>query len=81
MLLRQQTAFNAACLGRTLPVLLEKPGRHPGQLVGKSPYLQAVSVVGLNEGIGSVVDVLIDAVLSNSLSGVPAGRPAADRAA
>ena len=81
LLLRQQTAFNAACLGRTLPVLLEKPGRHPGQLVGKSPYLQAVSVVGLNEGIGSVVDVLIDAVLSNSLSGVPAGRPAADRAA
>ncbi len=81
LLLRQQTAFNAACLGRTLPVLLEKPGRHPGQLVGKSPYLQAVSVVGLNEGIGSVVDVMIDTVLSNSLSGVPAGRPAADRAA
>ena len=30
------------CVGRTLPVLFEKPGRHPGQLVGRSPYLQAV---------------------------------------
>ncbi len=39
---RQQATFNEACVGRTLPVLFEKPGRRPGQLVGRSPYLQAV---------------------------------------
>jgi len=62
-------------------VLLEKPGRYAGQLVGKSPYLQAVSVAGLNAGIGNVVDVKIDAVLSNSLTGVPASSPETGRAA
>ena len=81
LILRQQTAFNASCVGRTLPVLLEKPGRYAGQLVGKSPYLQAVSVAGLNAGIGDVVDVKIDAVLSNSLTGVPASSPETGRAA
>ena len=34
--------FNRACVGQVLPVLFEKPGRHPGQLVGRSPYLQSV---------------------------------------
>ena len=41
LLQQQQRAFNAACVGRVLPVLFEKPGRHDGQLVGRSPYLQA----------------------------------------
>ena len=35
-----------ACVGRALPVLFEKPGRHPGQLVGRSPYLQSVHADG-----------------------------------
>src|SRR5262249_39778070 len=42
LLREQQRAFNAASVGRVLPVLLEKPGRHPGQLIGRSPYLQSV---------------------------------------
>ena len=46
----QQAAFNAACVGRTLPVLFEKPGRHAGQLVGRSPYLQAVHADGAGRG-------------------------------
>src|SRR5512133_2172590 len=41
---RHQAAFNAQCLGRTFGVLFEKPGRHPGQIVGRSPYLQPVQV-------------------------------------
>jgi tRNA-2-methylthio-N6-dimethylallyladenosine synthase len=41
---RQQAAFNASCVGKTFDVLLEKPGRHPGQLTGRSPYLQPVHV-------------------------------------
>src|SRR5262249_23627112 len=42
---RHQAAFNAACLGKTLDVLLEKPGRRAGQLVGRSPYLQPVQLM------------------------------------
>jgi tRNA-2-methylthio-N6-dimethylallyladenosine synthase len=65
----QQTAFNKAAVGRTLPVLIEKPGRDPGQMVGKSPYLQAVHLAGENSLIGRIVDAHIDSVGTNSLSG------------
>src|SRR5262249_36026088 len=41
-----QDAFNARCVGQTFDVLFEKPGRHPGQIVGRSPYLQAVQGMG-----------------------------------
>ena len=42
LLQEQQRAFNRACVGQVLPVLFEKLGRHPGQLVGRSPYFQSV---------------------------------------
>ena len=41
---RQQAAFNANCLGRSFEVLFERAGRYPGQIVGRSPYLQTVQV-------------------------------------
>ncbi len=41
---RQQTDFNASFLGRSLEVLFERSGRYPGQIVGRSPYLQTVQV-------------------------------------
>src|SRR6202040_3971904 len=41
---RQQTAFNRNCLGRGFEVLFERAGRYPGQIVGRSPYLQTVQV-------------------------------------
>ena len=65
----QQAEFNAALVGRTVPVLLEKPGRDPGQLVGRSPYLQSVHIQGDPALIGSIVDTHITAVGTNSLSG------------
>ena len=65
----QQTAFNAAMVGRTVPVLLEKPGRDPGQLVGRSPYLQSVHVEAEHALIGTIVDTHISGVGTNSLSG------------
>ena len=40
----KQTAFNRAMVGQVLPVLLEKVAKRPGQLVGRSPYLQPVHV-------------------------------------
>lgn len=69
LIARQQAAFNADCLGATFDVLLEKPGRHPGQLVGRSPYLQPVQVMAAADRIGSVVRVTIDKVGPNSLFG------------
>jgi tRNA-2-methylthio-N6-dimethylallyladenosine synthase len=72
LLARQQIAFNEGCVGRALPVLLEKPGRRTGQLVGRSPYLQSVHLEAAGEEIGDIVPVLIAAAGQNSLSGVVA---------
>jgi tRNA-2-methylthio-N6-dimethylallyladenosine synthase len=70
LLLSQQTEFNASCVGKTMKVLFENLGRKEGQAVGRSPYLQPVHVEGAVGLIGQVVDVRIEAVLSNSLKGV-----------
>jgi tRNA-2-methylthio-N6-dimethylallyladenosine synthase len=69
LLAEQQRAFNAGRVGEVLPVLLEKPGRHPGQLVGRSPYQQSVHAAAGPERIGEVVPVVIHAALPNSLAG------------
>lgn len=66
----QRLAFNAAQVGRTLPVLFEKLGRHPGQIIGRSPYLQSVHVTAPDRLIGQIVPVRIDSSASNSLAGV-----------
>ncbi|HVK41403.1 MAG TPA: tRNA (N6-isopentenyl adenosine(37)-C2)-methylthiotransferase MiaB [Phenylobacterium sp.] len=66
----QQRAFNASQAGKVLPVLFEKPGRHPGQLSGRSPYLQAVHVEGPDHLIGQIVPVRIEAGNKMSLAGV-----------
>jgi tRNA-2-methylthio-N6-dimethylallyladenosine synthase len=70
LLASQQQAFNGRQVGRVLPVLFEKAGRHPGQIVGKSPYLQAVHATGPDRLIGQIVPVRIDAAGRNSLAGV-----------
>lgn len=66
-------AFNQRTVGLTVPVLFEKPGRRPGQLSGRSPWLQAVHVSGDPALIGQIVDVTITAVGTNSLAGEIAG--------
>ncbi len=72
LLERQAATFNEACLGRRLPILLEREGRHPGQLVGRSPYLQAVHVEA-PEGvaIGDTLEVTVTSVNPHSLAGTP----------
>ncbi|ODT64252.1 MAG: tRNA (N6-isopentenyl adenosine(37)-C2)-methylthiotransferase MiaB [Phenylobacterium sp. SCN 69-14] len=72
----QQRAFNAAQVGKVLPVLFEKPGRHPGQLSGRSPYLQAVHCEGPDRLIGQIVPVRIDVANKMSLAGVLQMEPA-----
>lgn len=69
LLREQQAAFNASCVGVTMPILFTGPGRHPGQIAGRSPYLQPVHVTGPADLIGSEVSVTITAAHPNSLSG------------
>jgi tRNA-2-methylthio-N6-dimethylallyladenosine synthase len=69
LIARQTLDFNRAMVGRGLPVLFEKPGRHPGQIAGRSPYLQPVHAEGPSSLIGEVADVAIVRVAANSLGG------------
>ncbi len=65
---RQSRDFNASRLGMVMDVLFEKPGRRPGQLGGRSPWLQAVHVEAPAGLLGRIVPVRIEAVGANSLS-------------
>jgi tRNA-2-methylthio-N6-dimethylallyladenosine synthase len=68
LLRAQQARFNAGCVGLTLPVLFTGPGRHPAQIVGRSPFLQPVHVSAPADLIGREIPVQIAAALPNSLS-------------
>jgi tRNA-2-methylthio-N6-dimethylallyladenosine synthase len=70
LLQQQQRAFNDAAVGSVMPVLFEKPGRHEGQLVGRSPRLHPVHAVAAPDRIGAILPVRIVGVRSNSLTGV-----------
>ena len=65
----QQAAFNQATIGRVLPVLFDRKGRRGGQLVGRSPYMQAVHATAPERLLGRIVDVRIDDRHPNSLAG------------
>jgi len=54
---------------------MEKPGRDPGQLTGRSPYLQPVQVMAPQDLIGRMVSVTITGTIANSLFGVLADTP------
>ena len=69
LITRQQRSFNETFAGRTLDVLLEKPGKLPGQLVGRSPYLQMVQVMAPPSLAGEIVSVTVTEVGTNSLFG------------
>jgi tRNA-2-methylthio-N6-dimethylallyladenosine synthase len=66
---RQLDAFNGRCLGATMAVLFEKPGKRPGQIVGKSPYLQSVHVMAPKSLIGEIHPVTVTEIGSFTLSG------------
>ena len=76
----QQAAFNAACEGLRLPVLVTGPGRRPGQMGGRSPYLQPVHFAGPDTLTGTVVTVQIVQGTPTSLSAVFAAGPNQERA-
>ena len=69
LLREQQLRFNRGTVGRTIPVLLEKPGRDPGQLLGRSPWLQPVHLEAPAASMGRIVEVAVRAATATSLSG------------
>lgn len=73
---RDQEAFNRASVGRVCTVLIERQGRHPGQMLGKSPWLQSVHLT-TDAAIGDLVEVEITAGYANSLAGVERVKAAA----
>ncbi len=67
---RQQIAFNETCVGRKMPVLFDRPGVRDGQLIGRSPFMQAVHAELSADYLGEIVNVMIDRAKPNSLSAV-----------
>ncbi|WP_313670246.1 tRNA (N6-isopentenyl adenosine(37)-C2)-methylthiotransferase MiaB [Sandarakinorhabdus sp.] len=64
-------AFNRSTVGRRCKVLLERPGRKPGQLIGKTPWLQSAVVSIPGAAIGDLVEVDIVDAHPNSVEAVP----------
>ncbi|MEM0899886.1 MAG: tRNA (N6-isopentenyl adenosine(37)-C2)-methylthiotransferase MiaB [Pseudomonadota bacterium] len=67
LLNQQQSDFLHSLVGQTIPVLLEKPGRHTGQIVGRSPWLQPVICDDAAGEVGHIIDVRIKHVTGASL--------------
>jgi tRNA-2-methylthio-N6-dimethylallyladenosine synthase len=66
LLLEQQRSFNEAKIGRVLPVLVSGTGRMPGQMYGRTPYLQAVHFAGPAQ-MGDTIELRIVGASQNSL--------------
>ncbi|ATY33585.1 tRNA (N6-isopentenyl adenosine(37)-C2)-methylthiotransferase MiaB [Sphingomonas psychrotolerans] len=73
---RDQAAFNAATFGKRCTVLIERKGKLPGQMLGKSPWLQSVHLM-TDAQIGDLIEVDIVRADPNSLAGVERLRDAA----
>lgn len=70
LLNKQQLEFNQNTVGMVMPVLLDRKGRHDGQLVGRSPFMQPVHVSAPDELFGTIVNLRIESAYANSLSAV-----------
>jgi tRNA-2-methylthio-N6-dimethylallyladenosine synthase len=69
LLTAQRNAFCDGLVGRVLPILFERPGRLPGQLIGRTPYLQSLHASAPPSLIGRVVPARVTAVTPNALAG------------
>ncbi|MGG7517397.1 tRNA (N6-isopentenyl adenosine(37)-C2)-methylthiotransferase MiaB [Allorhizobium undicola] len=67
LLLKQQHDFARSLVGKTMDILLEKPGRMEGQMIGRSPWLQSVNVDAKTLQIGDIIHVRITDTGPNSL--------------
>jgi tRNA-2-methylthio-N6-dimethylallyladenosine synthase len=71
----QQSAFNVATIGNTVDVLFERAARNPGQIVGRTAYLQPAHVMASPDIIGHVLPVTIESLERYSLLGQLAPSP------
>ena len=69
LIAQQSGAFNRTCIGRTFDVLLDRPGRRDGQLIGRSPYMQSVFVSAPAAMMNTVQRLTILDAYPNSLAG------------
>ena len=69
LLFDYQTKFNQECVGKVMPVLLEQKGRHKGQLIGRTPYMQNLHVETKDDNINKIIEVKVTSATTNSLSG------------
>src|SRR5258708_3420634 len=65
----QQSAFNVAAIGSTVDVLFERAARNPGQVVGRTAYLQPAHVMASPDIIGQVLPLTIQSLERYSLLG------------
>ena len=65
---RQTKQFDQDVIGREFDALFERPGRHPGQIAGRSPYMQALFVTAAESLLGSIRRVRVTAAVANSLA-------------
>jgi tRNA-2-methylthio-N6-dimethylallyladenosine synthase len=75
LLAKQALSFNVSKVGSTVPVLFAETGRKPGQIIGKTPWLQSVYADGNPRLIGRIVDVRLIDGHANSLAGEIVVRP------
>ncbi len=73
LLFSYQSKFNDSCVGKTTSVLFESKGRHKGQLIGRTPYMQNLHVEAGKEFLNKIVDIKITGATTNSLSGILKG--------
>ena len=69
LIAQQQRAYQDSMVGQTLDILVERKGKHPGQMAGKSPHLLAVAFAAPADYIGHIVKVRITDSVTNSLMG------------
>ncbi len=69
LLFSYQEAFNKSCVGKVMPVLLEQKGRHKGQLIGRTPYMQNLHIETNGDNINKIIEVEVTDATTNSLSG------------
>lgn len=65
----QQTAFNKFCEGQVMSVLLDRKGKKPGQLLGRSPFNQSVYVEASDDNFNRIRDIFVENGFGNSLQG------------
>ena len=61
--------FNQSCIGKVMPVLFDQKGRHKGQLIGRTPYMQNLHIKTDSANINKIIDVEVTDATTNSLGG------------